>query len=142
MKLQNPLIAETMFRSRDIERWGSGIKRIHDECAEYGIKVEFVRRKTGFVVSFHRPESTEKLEITEKVTLKTDQKTDQKTFAFEDEIFSLIRKNSKITISQISFEINKGITVTKEFVRKLKSEGKIKRIGPDKGGHWQVSSEP
>lgn len=31
--LRNPMIAETMFRSKDIERWGSGIKRINDECA-------------------------------------------------------------------------------------------------------------
>ena len=53
--LRNPLIAETMYKSKDIERWGSGIKRIHDECAAAGIKVEFNRLKTGFVVVFYRP---------------------------------------------------------------------------------------
>ncbi len=140
--LRNPLIAETMFRSGDIERWGSGIKRIHDECAEYGIKVEFIRRKTGFVVSFYRTESAEEKEnieiSTQKSDQKTDQKTDQKINSSEDEILSLMRENRKTTISQISLEINKGITVTKELVRKLKHQGKIKRIGPDKGGYWQV----
>ena len=35
--------------------WGSGIKRIHDECVAVGVKVEFKRLKTGFVVIFHRP---------------------------------------------------------------------------------------
>jgi predicted HTH transcriptional regulator len=53
--LRNPLIAETMYKSKDIERWGSGIKRIHDECVASGVKVEFKRLKTGFVVVFYRP---------------------------------------------------------------------------------------
>ena len=54
--LRNPLIAEVMYKSRDIERWGSGIKRIHDECNTAGVKVEFKRLKTGFAVVFHRPQ--------------------------------------------------------------------------------------
>lgn len=41
-------------KSKDIERWGSGIKRIHDECISAGVKVEFKRLKTGFVVVFYR----------------------------------------------------------------------------------------
>ena len=53
--LRNPLIAETMYKSKDIERWGSGIKRIHDECVAAGVQVEFKRIKTGFVVAFQRP---------------------------------------------------------------------------------------
>jgi len=53
--LRNPLIAETMYKSKDIERWGSGIKRIHDECIATGVRVEFNRLKTGFVVVFYRP---------------------------------------------------------------------------------------
>ncbi|MBA7527058.1 hypothetical protein ES705_19231 [subsurface metagenome] len=39
--LRNPLIAETMYKSRDIERWGSGLKRIHEECDTAGIPVEY-----------------------------------------------------------------------------------------------------
>ncbi|MBM3245710.1 MAG: hypothetical protein FJZ13_00055 [Candidatus Omnitrophica bacterium] len=53
--LRNSLIAETMYKSKDIERWGSGIKRIHDECVAAGVKVEFKRLKTGFEVVFYRP---------------------------------------------------------------------------------------
>ena len=53
--LRNPLIAETMFRSEDIEKWASGIKRIYEECQKNSVKVEFNRAKTGFVVVFHRP---------------------------------------------------------------------------------------
>ncbi len=53
--LRNPLIAETMYKSKDIEKWGSGLKRIHEECVAANIDVKFKRLKTGFSVIFDRP---------------------------------------------------------------------------------------
>ena len=50
--LRNPVIANTLFLSKDIERWGSGLKRIYDECKEKDVKVEFKILKTGFLVVF------------------------------------------------------------------------------------------
>src|SRR3990167_2917716 len=52
--LRNPLIANTLYLSKDIERWGSGIKRIHDACKEEKVKVEFKKLKSGFLVVFDR----------------------------------------------------------------------------------------
>jgi ATP-dependent DNA helicase RecG len=134
--LRNPLIAETMFRSRDIERWGSGIKRIHDECTETGIKVEFIRRKTGFVVSFYRLEWAEESENSKKTTRKTTQKTAQK-------IILLLKENPKLGRKEIA-ELLGEITEygVKYHLEKLRREGHIKRIGPAKGGFWQIISEP
>ena len=53
--LRNPLIANTLYLSKDIEKWGSGIKRIYDECKGAGIKVVFEKESTGFKVIFYRP---------------------------------------------------------------------------------------
>jgi ATP-dependent DNA helicase RecG len=131
--LRNPLIAETMFRSRDIERWGSGIKRIHDECTEYGIKVEFIRRKTGFVVLFNRPAWIEESDINEKTTQKTTQKTAQK-------IILLLKENPKLGRKEIAKQLG-GITESgvKYHLGKLLQKGYIKRIGPAKGGYWKIT---
>lgn len=52
---RNPLIAETLFRSEDIEKWGSGLKRISQECRAAGVKVCCKRIKSGFTVIFFRP---------------------------------------------------------------------------------------
>lgn len=30
--LRNHLIAEILYKSKEIERWGSGLKRIYEEC--------------------------------------------------------------------------------------------------------------
>jgi ATP-dependent DNA helicase RecG len=57
--LRNPLLANTLFLSKDIERWGSGLKRIHEECKANDVNVEFKQLKTGFVVVFGRKASGE-----------------------------------------------------------------------------------
>jgi len=53
-------------------------------------------------------------------------------------IFDQIRLNEKVTIDQLTdiFNINRR-TIIRD-IEKLQEEGKIKRIGPAKGGHWQI----
>jgi len=51
----------------------------------------------------------------------------------------LLKQNPKYSRKALS-ELIEGITEDgiKYNLDKLKKEGKIKRIGPDKGGHWVV----
>lgn len=61
----------------------------------------------------------------------SSQKSLQKTF-------SLILSNPNITAQQIADEI--GITrvgVAKQL-KKLQEQGIIRRVGPNKGGHWEI----
>lgn len=132
--LRNPLIAETMYKCKDIERWGSGIKRIHDECVAAGIRVEFKRAKTGFVVSFYRPK-WEEGEGLKKAGLKTSLKTNLKT---SQKILDLVRQNSKITAEELAQTTGLSLAGVKYNLNKLKKEHVLKRVGPDKGGHWEV----
>jgi ATP-dependent DNA helicase RecG len=53
---RNPVLARLMYYSRDIEHFGTGLKRITKECDEAGVKVEFQMLKKGFVVVFYRPD--------------------------------------------------------------------------------------
>jgi len=56
------LISEILYFSKDVERWGTGIRRIYDECTENDVKVEFKKEKGGFSTIFYRiPESGEDL---------------------------------------------------------------------------------
>ncbi|GAB4376255.1 MAG: ATP-binding protein [Calditrichia bacterium] len=53
--LRNPLIAEIFYLTKDVEKWGSGLKRIYEECKENGITVTFHPDQSGFVTpSFAR----------------------------------------------------------------------------------------
>ncbi|WP_165248830.1 Fic family protein [Adlercreutzia sp. ZJ141] len=53
-KTRNGLITKTLYRSGDIEAYGSGIPRIKELCDEAGIRVEYVRVAEGTKLVFHR----------------------------------------------------------------------------------------
>jgi ATP-dependent DNA helicase RecG len=129
--LRNPLIAETMFRSEDIEKWASGIKRIYDECTAAGVKVEFKRVKTGFVVVFYRPKWEEGKGLGEG-----GQKGREKS---REKILRLIREKSTITIEEIADALGLSVKGVEKNIKILKQQKLLRRVGPDKGGHWEIS---
>lgn len=53
---RNPKIARILYYSKDIESFGTGLKRIADACNTAGIRYEFKKLKSGFVVCFYRSE--------------------------------------------------------------------------------------
>jgi len=53
---RNPLLAQLMYYVKDIESFGTGLKRITDVCEAAGVKVEFKLLKLGFSVIFYRPD--------------------------------------------------------------------------------------
>jgi ATP-dependent DNA helicase RecG len=53
-------------------------------------------------------------------------------------IIELIGNNKNITIPEIAHSLNKTTRAIEMAIAKLKETGKLKRIGPDKGGYWEV----
>ena len=120
---RNPLIAVLFHRVRLVEKMGTGILRIINECRKHG-KVSFEVETNGFFIS--------------KFLLKTSsKKTVEKTV---EKILSLIKKNPKITQD----ELVKNTGLTRRGIEwnlaQLKERGILKRVGPDKGGHWEVNN--
>lgn len=127
-KSRNKLIAKAFKEIGLIERYGSGIMRVRKICLEYGLKEPVFKEVShGFHVILHK----ERKNVTEKIE---DLKTDLKTNSLEEQIIAIILADNKISIPKIAQEIGKGITITKQYIAKLKAESRIARIGPDKGG--------
>ncbi len=53
-------------------------------------------------------------------------------------ILELIKQNKQITIEELSNILGITDRAVKKNIAKLKQQGKLKRIGPDKGGYWEV----
>jgi hypothetical protein len=53
---RNPLLAEIMYYSKDIERFGTGLQKIARECEGAGVRYGFKCGKLGFTVIFYRME--------------------------------------------------------------------------------------
>ena len=126
---RNELLAELFQRSHRIEKWGRGIKMI----LEREPQTEFEEIGTvQFVATFKR-KNVEALQ-TEKfgeTTQKSSQRSSQK-------IIDLISGNRNITIEELATELGISGRAVKKQLAKLKREGAICRVGPDKGGHWEV----
>jgi len=125
--LRNPLIANVLYLRKDIEKWGSGLRRIFETCKEADVKVEFKKLKSGFSVIFYRKER-------ETATQKTTQKTTQK-------ILKIIKDNPSITRKELSERIGITENGVKFHLNKFKEMGILKRIGPDKGGYWEIAQK-
>ena len=63
---RNPKIARILYYSKDIENFGTGLKRIADACENAGVRYEFQKKKTGFVVCFYRSKDKDDIESAKK----------------------------------------------------------------------------
>jgi len=133
--LRNPLIADVLYKSRDIEKWGSGLKRIYQECKAQNVKVEFKILKTGFMIVFFRTEIEKKTKVTERVPENVPENVPEKRTKV---IFKYISKNNKISTKNLSEILQVSEKTVKRDIEKLKEKKLLKRIGADKGGYWKV----
>lgn len=70
-----------------------------------------------------------------KTPQKKTQKAPQKT---PDAILGLLRKQPEMSFQQIAAKLGKSESAIKRAVRGLREAGRLQRIGPDKGGRWEV----
>lgn len=96
----------------------------------YGVKVEFKRLKTGFVVVFYRPKWEEGKGLAEG-----GQKSKVKS---KVKVIEMITPNPSVTIPEIAAALDMSIPGIEKIIRSLKEEKRLRRFGPDKGGHWEV----
>ena len=130
---RNPLIAEAFYLAKDIERWGSGLRRIKEECDATGVKVVFEKVSTGFQVTFYRSEvdiAPEEVEKNEGVNEGVSEGVKS--------LIEYIRKNPGQRVPSISQATNIVPKTLERWLRKLKSEEKISFEGSAKTGGYYV----
>ncbi|MEW5816335.1 MAG: ATP-binding protein [Spirochaetota bacterium] len=162
--LRNPLIAETIYKSKEIEKWGSGLKRIYDECLINKMPVEFKVLKSGFLVVFHRNlrlsydkrvgvKKVKKWLVEKRVGMSTKKTTvrnpknviqivrskfGEKFGVSSEKILRIILQNKDISAQAIAEQIKLSSRAVEKQISNLKKLGILKRVGPDKGGYWQI----
>ncbi len=105
---------------------GSGIKR----ALEAWPKIDFMDDREGclFVATVHR----NKMAAFPQTSGKTSGKT-------EESILHLLEENPKMTIPDLSNELNLTQRAIEMQIAKLRQEGRLERVGPAKGGYWKVN---
>lgn len=140
---RNQLIATLCAKTMDYRGLGSGIIR----ALQTDSNIEFRNEVGGdqFRVVLSRGDFATTQKTTQKATHKTTQKTakeekttQEATQKTTQKIISLMVANPKISIEEIAAVCGVTRDGVNWQIRKLKKAGRIRRIGPDKGGHWEV----
>ncbi|GAB1453586.1 hypothetical protein MASR2M47_36420 [Draconibacterium sp.] len=121
---RNKLIADFCKSIGLIEKYGSGIQRIVKYFSESDLQSpEFRNISEGFKVTVF---IAEQIKVTDKVT-------DNQKVILEE-----ILKNKYVTTSYLSIVVGISQRKIKENIGKLKEAGLLHRVGPAKGGYWEI----
>jgi predicted HTH transcriptional regulator len=50
----------------------------------------------------------------------------------------MIIQNAKVTSTQMAESLGINRSAVSKHLKKMQENGIIKRVGPDKGGHWEI----
>ncbi len=133
---RNPLIASLLLRCNYIEKLGTGIERIRTALKEANCSELDIRFNTMFSLTFLRPSYRPNNKAIDQGDItKTTQKTTQK-------ILAILRHNPTASRKAIAEQLGDiSEDGVKYQLNKMKTAGIIKRIGPAKGGYWEIIPE-
>lgn len=131
---RNPLIAGILYYSKDIEKWGSGLKRISQECKDSGVQVKFEILKTGYHIIFYR-DQTNLLKTKNSEGAEFGDKFGDKPLL----IVKMMSIDKNISIPVIADKLKISSRAVEKLIAKLRKKGIIERVGSAKGGYWKVN---
>ena len=158
---RNPNIAEIMLNLGYVNRFGSGVNTVSTLLEEnksnpaefllgdYTTFKVVVRNadviengtdKTPRIIVNTTESGTDGIDKsefgTDNGTDGTDSGTDETSR--EDAIVNLMRRNKRISIKEISSQLNIPRRTLFRIIDTLKSDGRIRRVGSEKSGTWEV----
>ena len=152
----NPMLAGVFFKCGLIEAWGRGFDKITAGCREYGgprpnykisesgvmvlckacpVYMSLMENGAATATEPARTRTQKGVDTGVTTTQITTQKTTQKT---AQKILEAIRANPNITRIALAREIQMSPDGIKWYLQKLRECNAIRRIGPKRGGHWEV----
>ena len=139
---RNPLITR-MFRVIDLaENAGYGFDKMFKGWKYYYSQDPVILTGLDYyrIEFFFEKETVEKgdQKTSENTPQITPQITPQKPTELEQKILNVIKEKSTASRVDISKKLKISEDTVKEYLEKLKKKGLLKRIGPDKGGSWEI----
>lgn len=124
---RNPVIAKLFRCAKLCENAGFGLDKILLWKQDTNNKVHFDDE------FFDRAKVI--LERSEMSSQKGSQKSSQKS---SQKILEIFRNKPETTIAEVADQIGLSARAVRKQIEKLKTANRLRRIGPDKGGHWEV----
>ncbi len=131
--LRNEVIAKTLYLCKDVETFGSGIRKIYTLCNEAKVAVTYTNEETAFTLEFSRndrniaPNSGE-----------INGETNGRISEAELMLLSVLKKSPSMTNADLAVASRKSERTISRLLAALKNKKLIQRIGSNKTGYWKV----
>ena len=133
----NPDVANAFFRAGMIESWGRGIEHIIAACKVARVPAPLIRYEAnGLWVEFSLPKASQAGATHDpgepsKASVKASVKTSVK-------ILELLENKPEMTLAEVAGVIGKSVRAIELASSKLVKAGRLRHLGPQKGGRWEV----
>ena len=138
-KPRNKNIANAFFKAGFIESWGRGYEKIKNafdgaglpmpkiEAADGGVRVTFQRNNQG------------KYETQQGSDPKSNPKSNPKSTPKSEELIIVaIKENLHTTLTDLMAITGLSRSGVKKVIDRLRRKNLVQRVGPLKGGHWEL----
>jgi len=135
----NPDVANGFFRAGMIEAWGRGIERILLACRAAGTPRPKVRFDHGGLWVVFKYAASADTTVARQVRVKTPVETRVETPVKTPVIIlSLLKERPNASLAEVAAIAGKSLSAVERASAKLVKEGRLRFVGPRKGGRWQV----
>ena len=107
-----------MYLCKDVETFGSGIRKIYNLCENNGVSINYIDSDTDFVLSFSR--------YNRNIMPNDDTINGIINGTISDgerEILEFLRNNKNITVAELSEVSNKSVRTINRIMSLLKAKG-------------------
>jgi ATP-dependent DNA helicase RecG len=129
----NPDVANAFFRAGMIEAWGRGIERIIQACRAAGTPPpEFRYEPSGLWAEFaYQPSTATGAPVETPVEM-----SGKASGKMSGKILAHLLANPDATIPELARLLGITQRSIERYLRQLRQQNRVRRIGPAKGGHW------
>jgi ATP-dependent DNA helicase RecG len=131
--LRNELISKTLYLCKDVETFGSGLRKIYSLCDSSNIQVGYIDTDTDFTIEFSRIYINNMPE--DGIINGTISGT---LTSLESDILNMLNNNKNLTVSEMAEILDKSPRTVNRAISSLKSKKLLQRIGSNKTGYWKV----
>ena len=145
---RNLFLFSNLERIDLVEKAGSGFLRVKESMDRYRLPMPEIKfSKRLFTTTFIRPDldknSYKKRVIegdgyTKPGDVKDGVKDGVKLTKNQEKIVEVIKQKQTVTAKELSLIVGINVRNIEKNLKKLKKKGLLKRVGPARGGHWEI----
>ena len=125
---RNRIILNTLYKSKDVEVFGSGFRKVYAICRSSGTECSYRSAYGGFSFFLSRKKSDTPQPV----------RTAGRKDTTESAILNMMKEDPTVTINRLSEETGKSTRTIQRKLESLTEKGIIRRCGSVRRGYWEV----